>query len=238
MMACAPDRLARPQIKICGLTQPGQAARCAAAGADAIGLVFFPKSPRHVGLAQARAIVAALPEPTIAVGVFVNADFDGIMTRVDRCGLAMVQLHGNEPANLVTRLRARGVGVIKTLFIDGHPGLDRAAGFAADAFLVECAAGPLPGGNAMAWDWRAVGDFGASYPLVLAGGLSADNVAAAIAAAAPAAVDVSSGVEASPGCKDLDRVAALVAAVHASAPPGASRPRRTIFGGTPVARPA
>jgi phosphoribosylanthranilate isomerase len=206
-----------PQVKLCGLTRPDEAAGCAQAGADAIGVVFFPKSPRHVTREQARAVVEALPQQVAAVGVFVNASFDDIMRRVDRCGLSAAQLHGQEPPELAVRLNAEGVGVIKALFVNGTPGLAQAQDYVADAFLVECAKGPLPGGNAMVWDWAAAMDFGQRFPLVLAGGLSPDNVRAAIRAARPRAVDLSSGVEAAPGRKDLVKVTRLITAVRQSA---------------------
>jgi len=206
-----------PQIKICGLTQPKEAIGCAGAGADAIGLVFFSKSPRNVTIEQARSVVRALPRTAATVGVFVNADFEFIMKRVDRCGLSTVQLHGRESSGLATRLMAEGVGVIKALFVDGRPGLDNAADYHVDGYLVECAKGPLPGGNAMAWDWGAAADVGRRYPLILAGGLCEDNVSDAIAACRPAAVDVSSGVEASPGRKDARRVSQFIEAVQSSA---------------------
>ena len=216
MTAASPqdmNRFPTPQVKICGLTQPRQARDCADLGADAIGLVFFPKSPRNVTVEQARTIVAALPPTVAAVGVFVNASFDFIMERVTRCGLSMAQLHGRETPELAFRLLNEGVGVIKALFVDGKPGLSDAGAYRADAFLVECAKGPLPGGNAMVWDWGAARDFGTRHPLVLAGGLAPDNVADAIGAVLPAAVDASSGLEASPGHKDLDKVARMLAAV-------------------------
>ena len=219
----------RPQVKICGLTRPDEAARCAGRGADAIGLVFFPKSPRHVGCEQARAIVAALPAVVAAVGVFVDETFDFIMGRVDRCGLCMVQLHGQESPQLAARLQAAGVGVIKALFVGGRPGLEEAAGFDVDGILVECAKGPLPGGNALAWDWKAARELGRRRPLVLAGGLRADNLAEAIAAARPAAIDLSSGVEAAPGRKDDCKVSQLMAALGAAVMPDAKDPLPTVF---------
>jgi len=218
-----------PQVKICGLTLPHEAAQCAALGADAIGVVFFPRSPRHVTADQARAVVAALPETVAAVGVFVNASFSTIMARVECCGLSMAQLHGRESAGLAARLKTEGVGVIKSLLVDGKPGFDDASGFDVDGYLVECAKGPLPGGNAMAWDWGVARDFGNRLPLVLAGGLSPDNVADAIGSALPAAVDVSSGVEASPGRKDPDRVARLIAAVRSTADLYAAKMTKTVF---------
>ena len=174
-------------------------------------------------------MVAALPETVAAVGVFVDASFSYIMARVERCGLSMAQLHGRESARLAVRLKTEGVGVIKALFVDGKPGFDDASGFEVDGYLVECAKGPLPGGNAMAWDWGAARDFGNRLPLVLAGGLSPDNVVDAICAALPAAVDVSSGVESSPGRKDPDRVARLIAAVHGTANQYAAKTIKTVF---------
>jgi len=218
-----------PQVKICGLTDPQEAAHCVRLGADAVGVVFFPKSPRHVTADQGRDVVEALPETAAAVGVFVDAGFSYIMARVERCGLSTAQLHGRESARLAARLKAEGVGVIKALFVDGRPGFDNAPDFDADGYLVECAKGPLPGGNAITWDWGAAKDFGCRHPLVLAGGLSPDNVADAIRAALPAAIDVSSGVEMSPGRKDPDKVARLVAAVQGAADRYAGKMIKTVF---------
>jgi len=218
-----------PQVKICGLTLPHDAAQCVSLGADAIGMVFFPKSPRHVTADQAGAVVAALPEKVAAVGVFVDASFSYIMGRVERCGLSMVQLHGRESPELAVRLTAEGVGVIKVLFVDDRPGFDEAQGFEVDGYLVECAKGPLPGGNAMAWDWGAARDFGYRQPLVLAGGLSPDNVAEAVRAALPAAIDVSSGVEMSPGRKDPDKVARLITAVQGTVDQYAAKTIKAVF---------
>jgi phosphoribosylanthranilate isomerase len=219
-----------PQVKICGLTHPLEAAQCADLGADAIGVVFYPKSPRHVTSDQARAVVQALPKTTAVVGVFVNATYSFIMTRVEYCGLSMAQLHGRESASLTARLKAEGVGVIKALFVGGRPDLNDAADFIVDGYLVECARGPLPGGNAMTWDWHAARDFGHRHPLVLAGGLSPEKVGEAIAAALPAAIDVSSGVEVSPGRKDPAKVARLIAAVQRSADRYTGERIRPVFG--------
>jgi phosphoribosylanthranilate isomerase len=163
------------------------------------------------------------------VGVFVDAGFSDIMARVERCGLSVAQLHGREPARLAARLKAEGVGVVKALFVDGRPGLDDAPEFDVDGYLVECAKGPLPGGNAMAWDWGAARNFGHRRSLVLAGGLSPGNVAEAIRMALPAAIDVSSGVEMSPGRKDPHKVAQLTAAVRGTADRYAGKPIQAVF---------
>jgi len=203
----------RPQLKICGLTRAAEARVCAALGADAIGLVFYAPSPRHVSLTQARSITRALPAAVSSVGVFVDANFERIMATADACGLTAVQLHGSEAPDLVMRLCRTGLTVIKALFADRSPHFDDAADYAPHAFLVECVRGPLPGGNAMAWNWSQAREFDLGAPLILAGGITPRNIAAAVAAARPDGVDVSSGVEKQPGVKDLARVKALMAAL-------------------------
>jgi phosphoribosylanthranilate isomerase len=202
-----------PQVKICGLKDPRQAEACARLGAKAIGCVFFAKSPRCVSEAQAREIREALHPSVYTVGVLVNEPFSEIMRKVEACGLSAVQLHGRETPELVERLGREGVRVIKGLYVNAEPSLESAPSYKAFAYLAECSGGPLPGGNALGWNWGAARDFGERYPLVLAGGLSPDNVAEAVGAASPDAVDVSSGVEAEPGRKDLDKVRRFMEAV-------------------------
>ncbi|MEE4608986.1 MAG: phosphoribosylanthranilate isomerase [Desulfobacteraceae bacterium] len=211
------------QVKICGLTRPDEAAACAALGADAIGLIFHPPSLRHVEDATAAAVTGALPEDVARIGVFVDAPVETLLDKARRCGLTGVQLHGNEPPEAVLRLRAAGLIVIKALFTARMPGLKAAADYTSDAFLVECGRGVLPGGNAEVWNWAEARGTSESAALVLAGGLNPENVAQAIAAAAPDAVDVSSGVEKAPGRKDLERVAAFIHAVRLA---GTGRGRR------------
>jgi len=195
-----------PQVKICGLTLVDEAVTCIEAGADAVGCVFYPPSPRCVTEDQALEIVKALPAPAWVVGVFVNEDYSEIMGKAERCRLRAVQLHGREAPLLIDRLRRRGLKVIKALFHNGFPPLSAAASYDASAYLVECAGGPLPGGNAMIWDWSAANSLARTVPIVLAGGLNAENVSTAIEQAAPDAVDVSSGVESVPGRKDMGKV--------------------------------
>ena len=213
------------RIKICGLTRPEEAAACAALGADAIGMIFYPPSPRHLSSKAAAAICAALPPAVARIGVFVDAPAESILEQARRCGLTGVQLHGNEAPQAVLDLRAAGLLVIKALFAARSPGLDTAPAYTPAAFLVECGRGKLPGGNAEVWSWGAARRVAPLAPLVLAGGLDPGNVAEAIAAAAPDAVDVSSGVESAPGRKDLDQVAAFIQAVRKT---GAVR-RRPVF---------
>lgn len=208
-----------PQIKVCGLTIPEEAVACARLGADAIGLVFYPPSPRYLELERAAEITAALPPAVAAVGVFVDPDWRFLSSVIDRCKLGVVQLHGNETPELARRIRDEwGVKVVKALFTAKAPGLDLAKDFSVAAYLVECGKGPLPGGNAEAWNWAAAADFARRYPTALAGGLAPDNVARAVAAALPAAVDASSGLESKPGRKDLTKVADFIRAVRGISP--------------------
>ncbi len=217
-----------PQVKICGLTRPDQAAACADLGADAIGLIFYPKSPRHVSDDVAADIVRALPDHVPSVGVFVNESFETIMRKVNHCGLKAVQLHGREAPDLLDRLQNEDIIVIKALFSGKSPSLDDAGQYAecASAFLTECGKGKLPGGNAMTWNWAEARKVGDVRPLILAGGLSADNVAEAVRQGTPDAVDVSSGVESAAGVKDMEMVAAFIGNVRACA---SERAVRNIF---------
>lgn len=200
-----------PQIKICGLTDPSEAAACAALGADAIGLVFYSKSPRNVTVAQAAAITAALPAHVATVGVFVDTGLATLGRIIEQCGLSCAQLHGRETPEFITALReGSNARIIKGLFTERAPYLTEAGDYSADAYLVECGKGRLPGGNAMTWNWGIAAQFGDRHPLILAGGLGPDNVAQAISACMPDAVDASSSLEAAPGRKDLNKVRSFI----------------------------
>jgi phosphoribosylanthranilate isomerase len=215
-----------PQIKICGLTNTEEAVKTAAAGADAIGLVFFKKSPRYITPERAKAICTALPDNITTVGVFVNEPFNSIMDIVSTSNLNAVQLHGNEPPKFVRQLVDQGLIVIKGLYMEGQPSITQVLTYDASAYLVECTRGELPGGNAMTWNWEDAAEFGENHPMVLAGGLSPENVASAISKSMPDAVDVSSGVERSPGKKDVHKVMQFIKTVQEYTP---SRELRRIF---------
>lgn len=202
-----------PQVKICGLTRVEEALGCVDLGVDAIGCVFYPKSPRNLTEEMAKAISLALPRHVKSVGVFVNESFRHIMGKVERCHLKAVQLHGQESPQTVSRLRKENLLVIKALLIDRNPSLNAASRYDASAFLVECGKGRLPGGNAQVWNWEKAFGFSDKFPLILAGGLSPENVSQAVIKSVPDAVDVSSGVESVPGRKDLDKVKAFMDAV-------------------------
>lgn len=204
------EAVSGPQVKICGITKIDDALECAKLGADAIGCVFYPKSPRHLTDNEARAICLAVPKQVQTVGVFVNETYSSIMQRVQHCRLSAVQLHGQESPNLISRLRKEKLTIIKTLFVNGTPAFKEASNYHASAFLLECGQGKLPGGNALKWNWAMAKNFGNNYPLIIAGGLSPNNISYAIDISKPHAVDVSSGVEKKPGIKDLVKVAAFI----------------------------
>ncbi|MFO8085174.1 MAG: phosphoribosylanthranilate isomerase [Desulfobacterales bacterium] len=203
-----------PQIKICGLTRADEALKCAELGVNAIGLIFYDKSPRFLSDVQAIKICDALPDTVKKIGVFVDKSFIHIMGKVKKCGLTGVQLHGQETPELVDCLVRENLLVIKGLFTSKRPNILEVCRFNASAYLVECGKGKLPGGNAMVWNWSQALDFGKTNPFLLAGGLSPDNVVCAIKKSFPDAVDVSSGVEISPGRKDIRKVEDFIKAVH------------------------
>ncbi|HEY2900316.1 MAG TPA: phosphoribosylanthranilate isomerase [Polyangia bacterium] len=202
-------------IKICGVTTPADAALVARAGAGAIGVNLWPGSKRFVGdHATARAVLAAIPADVLKVGVFVNAAPDEVRRAVDDLGLDRAQLHGDEtaaafadldPARLIRAVRVRDAAS----FADAHEWKTRAAVHLYDAFVDGFGGGGQPA------PWGLIFGQGAR-PFWLAGGLTPENVAAAIAATAPDGVDVASGVESAPGRKDPARVAAFVAAARAA----------------------
>jgi phosphoribosylanthranilate isomerase len=206
-------------VKICGINTPEAAA--AAATSDFAGFVFFPRSPRHVSPEQAGAIAAALPATVRRVAVTVDADDALIGAIVAELRPDLIQLHGQEPPQRASDLTARfGLGTIKALAIAEPADLDAAQAYAGsvDWLLFDAKpparAGALPGGNAASFDWRMLAGRTMPRPWFLSGGLDADNVRAAIAQSGARAVDVSSGVEASPGRKDPARIAAFLRAAR------------------------
>ena len=181
------------------------------AGADAIGLVFWPSSPRAVSVAQARDIVRRLPALVTAVGVFVNQARQDVEAAAAAVGLSAVQLHGDEAAEAFANL---ALPVIKAI---GSRQEAAVLGEWPEATLLVDAVDPVRrGGTARVADWEYAARVARRRPLILAGGLMPENVGAAIRAVRPWAVDVSSGVELAPGIKDVDRMAAFCRAVRAT----------------------
>lgn len=202
----------RARIKICGIRTVEAAHAAAAAGADAVGFVFHPASQRFIEPEDAFAIMASLPPFVSTVGLFVNATLEKFSEIEERCPTTLSQLHGEEPIEVV---EACGPGVIKAIRYDGATIEQELARWSAvdevDAILVDGSAGGA--GQTFDWNALAAAKHACSKPLILAGGLTPSNVAEAIRAVRPWAVDVSSGVESAPGVKDAGLIRAFCAAV-------------------------
>ncbi|WP_082173017.1 phosphoribosylanthranilate isomerase [Methylobacterium platani] len=216
--------LAQPcLVKICGLGTPETLEAAIAAGADQIGLVHFPRSPRHVDLARGAALSRQARGRVETVALLVDPDDALVEAVVAALAPDWLQLHGRETPDRVAALRARtGLRVMKALGIATADDLGRAARYAgsADRLLYDAKPAPgaaLPGGNGHAFDWSLLAGAGRHDPFMLSGGLTAETVAEAVAITAARAVDVSSGVESGPGRKDPARIAAFVAAAKAAA---------------------
>lgn len=209
------------KIKICGVTLPDDAARVAEAGADFIGLNFWPTSKRYLPPDRAPAIAAAARSAGAArlVGVFVNATLDEIAAIVRDVALDAIQLHGDESPELIVRIgRATGRPVWKALAVAGPDDLASLDTWPVEALLLDAPAVGR-GGSGKVFDWnlaRAARQWHPARQFALAGGLGPHNVAAAIDAVDPWAVDVASGVESAPGIKDAAKVTAFIAAVRNS----------------------
>ena len=203
------------KIKICGITNEGDAQVAVAAGADALGFVMYRKSPRWVEPSVARSIIAGLPPFVLPVGVFVNEDVAAVRTLMDECGFALAQLHGDETAVYCQQL---GRPVLKALRVKDRGSFLALAEFHGRAsvrgFLIDAFSDQAYGGTGHTVDWTLAAEAARSVPILLAGGLTPSNVAEAIAQVRPYGVDVSSGVEASPGKKDHEKVKAFIEAAR------------------------
>ena len=203
------------KIKICGITNVEDAKVAVAAGADALGFVMYRKSPRFVEPAVVKAIVAGLPPFMLPVGVFVNEEPARVRTLMDECGLALAQLHGDETAPYCQDL---GRPVLKALRLKDRGTFLALAEFSGRAnvrgFLIDAFSDQAYGGTGQTVDWGLAQEVAQSMPVVLAGGLTPVNVAEAITRVRPYGVDVSSGVELSPGKKDHKKVKDFIRAVR------------------------
>jgi phosphoribosylanthranilate isomerase len=207
-----------PRIKLCGITSLDDAHLAVDAGAWAIGCILWPQSPRACDTAEAARIAAAVRRRALVCGVFVNQHLDEVTGLVDGLGLTMVQLHGDEgPAFCAEVARRTGAKVMKAAPVRSQADVRALEVFHTDFHLVDAHLPGMRGGTGETFDWELLRARHSSIPLVLSGGLRPDNVAAAIAATRPLAVDTASGTEASPGVKDPAKVAAFVGAVNATA---------------------
>ena len=208
------------RVKICGLRTPADVAAVAHAGAAYAGFVFFAKSPRNLTLSGARLAALSAPVGLARVALTVDADDTTLDAIVEAVPLDMLQLHGAESPGRVAEVRSRyGLPVMKALGVADEGDLPAILEYSAvaDQLLIDAKpprGAALPGGNGLAFDWRLLAGRRWLRPWMLAGGLTAGNVAEAMRLTGARQVDVSSGVESAPGVKDPDRIAAFVAAAR------------------------
>lgn len=195
------------RVKICGITNVGDALHAAACGADALGFVFYAGSPRCVTPAQVRAITAELPPFLTRVGLFVNEAPERILAIAAECGLDALQLHGDEPPESCSLPPYR---VIKALRVRDAGSLAGQEAFRVPALLLDAWVADAYGGTGHSFQWELAAGIARQRPVILAGGLTPANVAAAVRQVRPYGVDVSSGVESAPGKKDPQKVAQFI----------------------------
>jgi phosphoribosylanthranilate isomerase len=206
------------RVKICGLRSRAEVIAAARHGASYVGLVFFPRSPRYLSLADARWVAEGAPEGLWKVALTVDADDATLEAILAGVPLQMLQLHGTESPERVAEVRARfGLPVMKAVGVADEGDVARLSEYArvADQILVDAKpprSGSLPGGNGLSFDWRLIQGLRWPVPWMLAGGLTPENVAEAMRLTGADQVDVSSGVEITPGRKDPARIAAFIRA--------------------------
>jgi phosphoribosylanthranilate isomerase len=201
------------RVKICGITQPQQSIAIASLGATALGFICVPSSPRYVTIAQIQAALAPLPPNIDKIGVFANTTISEICQVVQESGLTGVQLHGDETPEFCYQLRQSlsQVEIIKALRVRSLEHLQTTTNYTdyVDTLLLDAYHPQQLGGTGQTLDWQMLERFSPSLPWFLAGGLTPDNILTALSQITPNGIDLSSGVEHSPGNKDLDQVALL-----------------------------
>ena len=191
------------RVKICGITTEEDALQAVAAGADALGFVFHDKSPRNVSAEQAGAIIRILPPFVQTVGLFVNASVETVNGISDACGLDLAQLHGDESPEFCALVKRR---VIKAFRIKDRESLDPIEAYRVAGYLLDAWVPSAYGGTGHSFNWELAMEAKRHGQVILAGGLTPENVHKAVKQVAPYAVDVSSGVESAPGRKDPEKV--------------------------------
>jgi phosphoribosylanthranilate isomerase len=203
----------RVQTKICGLSTAAAVDAAIEGGAAWLGFVFFPKSPRDLAPDEAAALIARAPAGVGKAAVLVDPD-DALVARVVAAGATALQLHGDESPERIAALRRHGLELWKAIPVRTRADLDTARAYrgAADRILYDAKTpkGTLPGGMGLRFDWKLLHDFTHPLPWALSGGLDVGNVAEAVGTTGAPLIDVSSGVESSPGVKDVDKIAAFL----------------------------
>jgi len=203
------------RIKHCGITRLDDAHLAAEAGAWALGMIFWPGSPRRVELDEAQLIGSALRRTVHLTGVFVNQRLDEIDRTVQAAGLEHVQLHGDEGPSFCGEVARRtGAKIIKAVRVRSRATLQAASAYHTDFLLLDAHVEGVPGGTGQTIDWELVRQANLGAPVILSGGLNPENVAEAIAVTEPFAVDVASGTESAPGIKDPEKLRAFYEAVR------------------------
>jgi phosphoribosylanthranilate isomerase len=205
------------RVKICGLTRVEDARLAVESGAWAIGMIFHPDSPRHVDVERAAEVATAFRRRCEVVGVFVNTPLDDVLRTLDSVSLTMLQLHGDEgPSYCAEAGRRSGLKVMKAVRAKDVHAVRSLSAYKTDFHMIDAYVPGTYGGTGERFDWELAAGHPGDTPLVLSGGLTAENVGEALAVAHPYAVDVASGVEASPGLKDPTRMQAFFEAVGAA----------------------
>jgi phosphoribosylanthranilate isomerase len=207
------------KIKICGIKTVKDALAAMEAGADMIGFNFYPKSPRFIDPGRCRDIMAVMRKygQITYVGVFVNASVAEIRATMNTCALTLAQLHGDETAGTLRSLNGRAFKAFR-----GIPAAERLDGYTRDgapAILVDASVKGEYGGTGVTADWDNAAELAKHHPILLAGGLTPQNVAEAVQRVQPWGVDVASGVESAPGVKDLSKIKAFIKAVRSATTP-------------------
>jgi phosphoribosylanthranilate isomerase len=198
----------RVRVKICGITGEDDARAAIDAGADALGFIFYPASPRFVSVRRAAQAARVVPPFVARVGVFVNPNNEQVVEAMTECGLDVLQFHGEESPAFCT---AFGRKAVKAFRVRDESSLKELPAFPVDAWLLDSHVPDKPGGSGERFNWNlAVAAKRYGRPIILAGGLTPENVAEAVRLVQPFAVDVSSGVEAAPGKKDVEKMRAFV----------------------------
>ena len=203
-------------VKICGLSTPETLTTAIEGGAKFIGLVFHPDSPRHVDIEVGRYLAKSVPDTVEIVGLFVNPNDPTLLEVLTEIPLSMIQLHGGEAPTRVNEIKElTGLPVIKAIPVEDHSDIMRAELYEgiADWLLFDAKGEELPGGNGRPFDWTILEGYSGKTPWMLAGGLTPENIGAALKIVTPDAVDVSSGVETGKGIKDMNKIQAFIEAV-------------------------
>lgn len=196
------------EIKICGMTDLEDALFCSACGVEALGFIFYPRSPRYIASSDARRIIAALPPEVARVGVFVNQDPDEVQQIFDFCGLDYIQLHGDETPAYCRRFSPPLL--IKAVSFQAEVDLKALEAYQVRAILIDSRVDGRYGGTGRQANWKMALQVKKNHALILSGGLKEENIVTALAEVVPDAVDINSGVEAAPGRKDRDKVRRIV----------------------------